>query len=127
VRATQKAFTLVEIMTVVAFIGILTAIAVPSFFRSREISRMRSCQENLRKIDGAKQQWALDTNQPATAIPDWGILVGMAGYIRTSPSCPAGGTYTIGSIAEDPACSRSTQTPYPHTFEIDPIAGTSGT
>ena len=123
-RATQKAFTLVEIMTVVAFIGILTAIAVPAFFRSREISRMRSCQENLRKIDGAKQQWALDTNQPATAEPDWSVLIGMTAYIRVSPSCPAGGAYTLGTIAEDPGCSRSTQTPYPHTFEIEPVAGT---
>lgn len=58
IRRTAKGFTLVEIMIVVAIIGIIIAIAVPAFLRARENSRGRACQENLSKIDGAKEQYA---------------------------------------------------------------------
>ena len=55
-----KGFTLVEIMIVVAIIGIIIAIAVPAFLRARENSRGRACQENLAKIDGSKEQYGLE-------------------------------------------------------------------
>ena len=55
-----KGFTLVEIMIVVAIIGIIIAIAVPAFLRARENARGRACQENLMKLDGSTEQWALD-------------------------------------------------------------------
>ena len=68
-------------------IGILVAIMVSSFLRAREISRGNACQENLSRIDGAKQQWALEKYMDENAAPTWGDLVGPSAYIRQTPMC----------------------------------------
>ncbi len=94
-------------MIVVAIIGILIAIAVPGFVQARTTSRARACQENLTKIDGAKEQWALETNALSTASPSWTDLAPAdgSGYMKAQPVCPGGGTYTIGAVNTDPVCS----------------------
>ncbi len=113
----NKGFTLVEIMIVVAILGIIIAIAIPTFFRARELSRVRACQENQHKLEGAKQQWAMETNAPATSTPEWSDLVGSALYLRRSPACPASGAYTINDLATLAECDLATQDPFPHVFE----------
>lgn len=117
-----KAFTLVEIMIVVAIIGILIAIAVPGFIRAREVSRRNSCQENLQKIDGAKSQWALEKNKAGTDTPTWDDLVqtGQTGYLRYKAICPlddtkTGATYTIEPVNSVPLCSKGVEE-FTHTF-----------
>jgi prepilin-type N-terminal cleavage/methylation domain-containing protein len=113
-RTSRKSgFTLVEIMIVVAIIGLLAAIAIPNFVKSRTTSQANACINNLRQIDGAKQQWALENKQAAGATVATGNIApylgrGTAGAM---PTCPAAGTYTIGDLATTPVCSLSGATP----------------
>jgi prepilin-type N-terminal cleavage/methylation domain-containing protein len=104
IKKNRKGFTLVEIMIVVAIIALLAAIAVPSFINARTKSMQSSCQNNLRLIDGAMQQYALDySNTVATAMSQ---LVGTNGYIKDTPVCKGGGTYTLPSdLATKTSCS----------------------
>jgi prepilin-type N-terminal cleavage/methylation domain-containing protein len=81
IRSLRKSgFTLVEIMIVVAIIGLLAAIAIPNFVRARTTAQMNACINNLRQIDGAKQQWALEHQAVSTATmadtdiqPTWAV------------------------------------------------------
>lgn len=109
----QKAFTLVEIMIVVAIVGLLVAIAIPNFVRARENSQINACINNLRIIDSSKQQWALEFRQPENAEPD---LADIADYLVRAnssrvPLCPSAGgntdfdsSYEIGQVNTAPSC-----------------------
>ena len=91
-----------------AFVGgMLAAIAVPNFVRARTVSQNNACINNLRLIDSAKQQWALENRKTSTDTPAWSDLKPYLGRGRTGvlPTCPQGGTYTIGKVQEAPKCS----------------------
>lgn len=103
IRRKNKGFTLVEIMIVVLIIGILLAIAVPNFIQARNTSRTRTCIANLRQIEAAKEQWAMETNQANTATPVQGDL--MPTYMKSWPACPAAGTYAINAVNANPTCT----------------------
>jgi prepilin-type N-terminal cleavage/methylation domain-containing protein len=113
IRSLRKSgFTLVEIMIVVAIIGLLAAIAIPNFVRARTTAQMNACINNLRQIDGAKQQWALEHQAVSTATPgDTDVQPYMGrGSAGTLPSCPADATkifdnsYTLGNVQTAPLC-----------------------
>ncbi len=109
----KSGFTLVEIMIVVAIIGLLAAIAIPNFVRARTTAQQNACINNLRQIDSAKQQWALETRQATNAAPaksDIDPYLGRSGN-ASNVLCPAGGitatftsSYTIKSVSEAPEC-----------------------
>lgn len=124
----ETGMTLVEIMIVVAIIGIIIAIAVPAFLRARENSRGRACQENLLKIDGATEQWALDFRQSNGSSVNLSGLVGPSLYLKRTPACPAGGTYpTSLTVGDDPTCSIGTgNAPYVPHIVPDPNSGLNG-
>ena len=104
----KSGFTLVEIMIVVAIIGLLAAIAIPNFIKARTTAQMNACINNLRQIDGAIQQWALENKKDTTAtvtFPD------ISSYLKNSVICPSGGTsfatsYSLTTVASKPACTR---------------------
>ena len=98
-------FTLVEIMIVVAIIGLLAAIAVPNFVKARAVSQQKACIENLRQLFYAKATWALETKQSSAVTPTDTDLFGATLYVRDKPECPASGTYTLLAMDTKPVCS----------------------
>ena len=101
----KSAFTLVEIMIVVAIIGLLAAIAIPNFIKAREASQKNACIANLKQIDGAKNTWALENKKVNTDTPVKADLYGATLYIRDEPTCPASGVYTLGDVMTKPVCT----------------------
>ena len=103
IKMNKKGFTLVEIMIVVAIIGLLAAIAIPNFVKARQKAQAEACIANLRQIEGATQVWAVDTGANDTVAPGWNDLV--PNYIRSQPHCPANGTYALSTVNARPTCS----------------------
>jgi type II secretory pathway pseudopilin PulG len=99
-------------MIVVAVIGLLAAIAVPNFVTARSTAQMNACIDNLRQIDGAIQQWALEQKRDQSASVAYGDI---SSYLKGAMVCPSGGStfsdsYAITTVAGVPECLRVSST-----------------
>ncbi len=113
INSSQKGgFTLVEIMIVVAIIGLLATIAIPNFAKARETARKNACISNLRQVDGAIQQWALDMKKDAGQPVTYADI---KSYLKNDVTCPSGGTtfddsYSISTVDVSPTCQKRPET-----------------
>ena len=91
VRRSQRGFTLIEIMIVVAISGMLMMIAVPNVVKARKSSQANACMANMKNIDSTIELYKMEQRANPS---DLNALVS-AGYFKQVPTCPAGGTYTM--------------------------------
>ena len=113
-------FTLVEIMIVIAIIGMLAAIAIPNYAKCRDRARASTGVSNLQAIDGAIQQWALDARKQAGDPVQYSDI---SSYLRRAVVCPSGGktfedSYQLTSVDTPPNCLRVTSGEYAHRMAL---------
>ena len=100
-------------------IPLLAAIAIPNFVKARTTAQANACINNLRQIDAAANEFALEhskTNGELINFPD-----DLTPYIKLNsqgkiPPCPAGGTYSIKFVGETPTCSLGTNATPAHVL-----------
>lgn len=93
----KKGFTLVELMVVVAIMGVLVAIAVPVYSNVTERAETAVCEANRRTYDSAIMQWTLEGNTLTDTTP----FTTFAPYIKDGAGCPKGGNYSFGGTTTD--------------------------
>jgi len=114
-------FTLVEIMIVVAIIALLAAIAVPGFLRARKRSQASKILNDLRMIDAAVDQYAIETNRTTNfvvAVQDW------TNYVKKNSILYNTGTSLLGSTYGPQTVDTIPQVPASDLAALSDVAGT---
>jgi prepilin-type N-terminal cleavage/methylation domain-containing protein len=117
ISSQKSGFTLVEIMIVVAIIGLLASIAIPHFGQARMRAQMNVCISNLQQIEGAIQRWSLEMHKDESQTVTYSDI---RGYLQHSVVCPSGGasfadSYTIATVDAPPLCRKK-----PATHQLPP-------
>jgi hypothetical protein len=102
VANSSQSYANVALLAPAAAVGMLSAIAIPNFVKARTVSQENACINNLRQLDAAKNEWALEKGKKAGDVPTKEDLLP---YLRSWPVCPSGGTYSINAVGEPPICS----------------------
>jgi hypothetical protein len=109
VRAVVMSKATRQVLVAAPLILLLLAIAIPNFFKPRSLFSTNACANNLRWIDMAKKQWALEGHKTTNDVPTEAELLPFLGPkdhpSKVFPTCPSGGTYTIGRMDEPVKCS----------------------
>lgn len=106
----RNGFTLIEMAIVLLVISILTAIAIPSYMRCRENSKIRVCRSHLRHLQDAKDRWAIENRKTSSDKPTFDDLIPT--YLKGAPVCPNSGTYELGAVGENVTCTTPGHTIY---------------
>jgi prepilin-type N-terminal cleavage/methylation domain-containing protein len=117
----RKGFTLVEIMIVVAIIALLAAIAVPGFLRARKRSQASRILNDLRMIDSAVDQYAIETNRKtgdSVGIADWTNYVKKGSLLYNTGNSLLGSAYGTQTVDQIP------QVPQGDLSVLSDVAGT---
>ena len=111
-RKRSLVWNTIKIALVCVFVGFLVMVAIPFLMQTRLTRSTNACVNNLRQIEGAKQQWALENGKGAGTVPTEHDLRRYCGKGPDGdfPVCPDGGTYIIGRIGEEPRCSLAAST-----------------
>jgi len=117
----KSAFSLLELLIVVAIIGLCAALAVPNFVRAGSVSQKNACINNLYQIRAAIGQWTMETRAATGATVHYSDI---SVYLRNTVVCPAGGTsfsdsYTITDNQTQPVCKKVPTGPQAHCLPPD--------
>ncbi len=99
-KTKTRGFTLVEIMIVVAIIGLLAAVAIPNLLQAKKESQITGCRQNLGTIKAAIIQYGFDKSDDQEVTMD-----DIVKYMNHPPKCPSGGEYEVTIVGEDPTCT----------------------
>lgn len=95
-------------MAFCAAMVLLVAAIGPPGYMARRHNRMQRCQDNLTRIDTAKEQWAMENGQvPGVVVEEWHIVSEKNGYLATMPVCLSDSSYVLEPVGSDPECAST--------------------